>query len=107
MKLSSLFCAATLSAGLCLSMAHASDATVATAEILATPSTTPITTSAVNMQGDAIEQFVRGDFAARRDMLNQWPATAEQLDQLVAYIDANELYSDAAGNTYLFKMKRF
>lgn len=109
MKLSSLFCAATLSAGLCLSMAHASDATVATAESLVTPPTTaatsatPTTASAVNMQGDAIEQFVRGDFAARRDMLNQWPATAEQLDQLVAYIDANELYSDAAGNTYLFK----
>ena len=107
MKLSSLFCAATLSAGLWVSVAHAAESTSTTAT-LTSPSdqNTIVTTStsvAPSMQGDAIEQFVRGDFAARRDMLNQWPATAEQLDQLVAYIDANELYSDAAGNAYLFR----
>ncbi|MFD2012668.1 urea ABC transporter permease subunit UrtB [Acinetobacter vivianii] len=50
---------------------------------------------------DAIQTFVKADFATRRAMLNQWPASIEQLDQLVAYIDDNELYTDSAGNTYL------
>ncbi|ENX38403.1 urea ABC transporter permease subunit UrtB [Acinetobacter sp. NIPH 2100] len=52
---------------------------------------------------DAIQTFVKADFATRRAMLNQWPASIEQLDQLVAYIDDNELYTDSAGNTYLLK----
>jgi urea transport system permease protein len=52
---------------------------------------------------DAIQTFVKADFATRRAMLNQWPASIEQLDQLVAYIDQNELYTDSAGNTYLLK----
>lgn len=52
---------------------------------------------------DAIQTFVKADFATRRAMLNQWPASIEQLDQLVAYIDQNELYSDSSGNTYLLK----
>lgn len=108
MKLSSLFYAMTLSAGVSVGAAHAADQTTKTAmpTTAATPisnlSTEPVLV-APSVQGDAIEQFVRGDFAARRDMLNQWPATAEQLDQLVAYIDANQLYSDAAGHTYLFQ----
>ncbi|MEC7119211.1 MAG: urea ABC transporter permease subunit UrtB, partial [Pseudomonadota bacterium] len=115
MKLSSIFCAtslcaASLSAGLWVGIAHAADSTqpVATSATALSQTTTTIlvTDTALNgavSQGDAIEQFVRGDFTTRRDMLNQWPASAEQLDQLVAYIDANELYSDATGNTYLFK----
>ncbi|TIE02519.1 urea ABC transporter permease subunit UrtB [Acinetobacter junii] len=52
---------------------------------------------------DAIQIFVKSDFATRRAMLNQWPASIEQLDQLVAYIDQNELYTDSAGNTYILK----
>ncbi|MEQ1310800.1 urea ABC transporter permease subunit UrtB [Acinetobacter sp. XH1639] len=52
---------------------------------------------------DAIQTFVKSDFATRRAMLNQWPASIEQLDQLVAYIDQNELYSDSSGNTYILK----
>lgn len=52
---------------------------------------------------DAIQTFVKSDFATRRAMLNQWPASIEQLDQLVAYIDQNELYTDSAGNTYILK----
>lgn len=52
---------------------------------------------------DAIQTFVKSDFATRRTMLNQWPASIEQLDQLVAYIDQNELYTDSAGNTYILK----
>ncbi|NHB56913.1 urea ABC transporter permease subunit UrtB [Acinetobacter sp. 194] len=53
--------------------------------------------------GDAIQQFVRGDFAKRRDMLNNWPASIEELDKLVAYIDQNELYTDSSGHTYILK----
>lgn len=63
-------------------------------------STAPVTSTA---SPDAIQTFVKADFAARRAMLNQWPASIEQLDQLVAYIDQNELYTDSAGHTYLLK----
>ncbi|ENX09277.1 urea ABC transporter permease subunit UrtB [Acinetobacter courvalinii] len=63
-------------------------------------STAPVTSTA---SPDAIQIFVKADFATRRAMLNQWPASIEQLDQLVAYIDQNELYSDSSGNTYLLK----
>ena len=63
-------------------------------------STAPVTSTA---SPDAIQIFVKADFATRRAMLNQWPASIEQLDQLVAYIDQNELYTDSAGNTYLLK----
>ena len=52
---------------------------------------------------DAIQTFVKSDFATRRTMLNQWPASIEQLDQLVAYIDQNELYTDSSGHTYILK----
>lgn len=54
-------------------------------------------------QGDAIQQFVRGDFTSRRAMLNQWPASIEQLDQLVAYVEKDQLYTDSSGNTYLMR----
>lgn len=108
MKLSSLFHVAALSVGLAVGVAHATDQTtgIATAPSVTSTlasSSADVTLNTPSVQGDAIEQFVRGDFAARRDMLNQWPASLEELDLLVAYIDANELYSDAAGNTYLFK----
>ena len=53
--------------------------------------------------GDAIQQFVRADFAQRRDMLNNWPASIEDLDKLVAYIDQNQLYTDGSGQTYILK----
>ena len=63
-------------------------------------STAPVTSTASQ---DVIQIFVKADFATRRAMLNQWPASIEQLDQLVAYIDQNELYTDSDGNTYLLK----
>ena len=52
---------------------------------------------------DAIQQFVRADFAQRRTMLNQWPASIEELDKLVAYVEKDELYTDSSGNTYIMK----
>lgn len=64
--------------------------------------TSPTTVTSTTSQ-DVIQTFVKSDFATRRAMLNQWPASIEQLDQLVAYIDQNELYTDSAGNTYILK----
>lgn len=64
--------------------------------------TSPTTVTSKTSQ-DAIQTFVKSDFATRRAMLNQWPASIEQLDQLVAYIDQNELYTDSFGNTYILK----
>ncbi|CEI52441.1 Urea ABC transporter, permease protein UrtB [Acinetobacter bereziniae] len=61
------------------------------------------TTQKAASHDDAIQQFVRGDFASRRAMLNQWPASIEQLDQLVAYVEKDQLYTDSSGNTYLMK----
>ncbi|MFW1799531.1 urea ABC transporter permease subunit UrtB [Acinetobacter nematophilus] len=62
-----------------------------------------LTTQKTTSHDDAIQQFVRGDFASRRAMLNQWPASIEQLDQLVAYVEKDELYTDSSGKTYLMK----
>ena len=59
--------------------------------------------SSVATTGDVIQQFVKADFSQRRGMLNQWPASIEELDQLVSYIDQNELYSDGSGQTYILK----
>jgi len=52
---------------------------------------------------DVIQKFVRADFAKRRAMLNQWPASIEELDKLVAYVENDELYTDSSGNTYIMK----
>ena len=53
--------------------------------------------------GDAIQQFVHAGFSERRTMLNQWPASIEELDRLVAYVNNNELYTDGSGHTYILK----
>ncbi|KYQ83516.1 branched-chain amino acid ABC transporter permease [Acinetobacter sp. NRRL B-65365] len=76
------------------------------AQLIFTPAWAEATSTATvtsTASQDAIQTFVKADFATRRAMLNQWPASIEQLDQLVAYIDDNELYTDSAGNTYLLK----
>ncbi|MDR6541737.1 urea ABC transporter permease subunit UrtB [Acinetobacter bereziniae] len=67
------------------------------------PTGAALTTQKTASHDDAIQQFVRGDFASRRAMLNQWPASIEQLDQLVAYVEKDQLYTDSSGNTYLMK----
>ena len=64
--------------------------------------TSPTTVTSTTSQ-DAIQTFVKSDFTTRRAMLNQWPASIEQLDQLVTYIDQNELYTDSSGHTYILK----
>ncbi len=52
---------------------------------------------------DAIQQFVRGDFAQRRALLNQWTSSIEQLDQLAEFVEKDQLYTDSAGNTYILE----
>ena len=52
---------------------------------------------------DAIQKFVRADFAKRRAMLNQWPASIDELDKLVAYVENDELYTNSSNNTYIMK----
>lgn len=54
-------------------------------------------------QADAIQQFVQGDFASRRALLNQWPGSLEQLDQLAQYVEQQQLYSGANGQTYILE----
>ncbi|MFG0586497.1 urea ABC transporter permease subunit UrtB [Acinetobacter sp. YQ_14] len=68
----------------------------------ATSTITPTTVTPTASQ-DAIQTFVQADFATRRAMLNQWPASIEELDQLVAYIDQNQLYTDSTGHTYILQ----
>ena len=68
----------------------------------ATSTITPTTVTPIASQ-DAIQTFVQADFTTRRAMLNQWPASIEELDQLVAYIDQNQLYTDSAGHTYILQ----
>ncbi|NNG82290.1 MULTISPECIES: urea ABC transporter permease subunit UrtB [Acinetobacter Taxon 24D] len=61
------------------------------------------THKAVASSGDTIQQFVHAGFSERRNMLNQWPASIEELDRLVAYVNKNELYTDGSGQTYILK----
>lgn len=68
----------------------------------ATSTITPTTVTPTASQ-DAIQTFVQADFVTRRAMLNQWPASIEELDQLVVYIDQNQLYTDSAGRTYILQ----
>lgn len=59
----------------------------------------------------AIEQFVRGDFNTRRQLLNNWPASTEELEQLSNYIVNEQLFTDSSGQTYILEnnetLKRF
>ncbi|MEN6670980.1 urea ABC transporter permease subunit UrtB [Psychrobacter sp. B38] len=62
--------------------------------------TTPSQTSTA-ASGDAIPQFVAGDFSQRQAMLNDWPGSIESLDSLVELIANDELYQGNGGQTYL------
>lgn len=52
---------------------------------------------------DVIEKFVKSNFSERRNMLNQWPASTEQLEKLANYLEKEQLYTDSAGHTYIMK----
>lgn len=81
-----------LSQCLCLNMVHAETQS---------SETTILQSSQQSL--DAIQQFIRGDFATRRALLNQWPASVEQLDQLAEFVEKDQLYTDSAGNTYILE----
>nr|WP_228285097.1 urea ABC transporter permease subunit UrtB [Acinetobacter rathckeae] len=52
---------------------------------------------------DAIQKFVKANFSERRNMLNQWTASTEQLEKLADYLEKEQLYTDSAGHTYIMK----
>ncbi|MEK5752024.1 urea ABC transporter permease subunit UrtB [Acinetobacter variabilis] len=81
-----------LSQCLCLNMVHAE-----------TQSSETTVSQSSQQSLDAIQQFVRGDFATRRALLNQWPASVEQLDQLAEFVEKDQLYTDSSGNTYILE----
>lgn len=54
-------------------------------------------------QRDPIAQFVQSDFGQRRALLNQWPGSVDQLDQLVEYLNQNQLYTDGTGQTFILQ----
>lgn len=83
-----------LSQLLCLQILHAE---------LTTDNTINIDTVQISAQTDAIQQFVRGDFAERRNLLNKWPSSIESLDQLAAYVEKDQLYTANAGQTYILE----
>ena len=58
-------------------------------------------TQSASASNDAIQRFVKAEFAERRAMLSQWPGTIEEFDRLVAFIENDELYKDSAGTTYI------
>ena len=83
-----------LSQLLCLQILHAE---------LTTDNTINIDTVQSSAQADAIQQFVRGDFSERRNLLNKWPSSIESLDQLAAYVEKDQLYTANAGQTYILE----
>ena len=64
------------------------------------PTAHPATISQATV-GDAIPQFVAGDFSQRQAMLSDWPGSVESLDSLVELIANDELYQGNGGQTYL------
>ena len=58
-------------------------------------------TATSTSSGDAIQQFVAGDFSKRQAMLSDWPGSVESLDSLVEFIANDELYQGNGGQAYL------
>lgn len=68
---------------------------------LITPESAPTSLPSTAASGDTIEQFVAGDFGQRQAMLSHWPGSVESLDNLVAFIENDELYQGNGDQTYL------
>ena len=66
--------------------------------------TSPTTVTSTTSQ-DAIQTFVKSDFSTRRAMLNQWPASIEQLDQLGFGLTTTLMNHPYYDNTWLFAEK--
>ncbi|WP_406947675.1 urea ABC transporter permease subunit UrtB [Psychrobacter fozii] len=76
-------------------------ANVSTSTQASTSGTSNISTATSTSSGDAIQQFVAGDFSKRQTMLSDWPGSVESLDSLVEFIANDELYQGNDGQTYL------
>ena len=66
-----------------------------------TTSDTSTSSTSSTSSGDAIQQFVAGNFSKRQAMLSGWPGSVESLDSLVEFIANDELYQGNGGQTYL------
>ncbi len=64
-----------------------------------TTNTSAVTTTSVN----AVQQFVQGDFDARSQLLLHWTGSTGELEQMLAALDAAELYTDDSGKVYRMK----
>ncbi|MBF0659375.1 urea ABC transporter permease subunit UrtB [Psychrobacter sp. NG25] len=86
--------------------AHSEPSLVTTANVTtstqaSTSDTSNISTATSTSSGNAIQQFVAGDFSQRQAMLSDWPGSVESLDSLVEFIANDELYQGNGGQTYL------
>ncbi|MCG3858238.1 urea ABC transporter permease subunit UrtB [Psychrobacter sp. Ps2] len=80
---------------------HSEQSLVTTANVSTSTQATSDTSTATTSSGDAIQQFVAGDFSKRQAMLSDWPGSVESLDSLVEFIANDELYQGNGGQTYL------
>ena len=81
---------------------HSEQSLVTTANVsTSTQASTSNISTATTSSGDAIQQFVAGDFSKRQAMLSDWPGSVESLDSLVEFIANDELYQGNGGQTYL------
>jgi len=81
--------------GLMMPMAYAGTDLV----VPATTNTAATTPTSVN----AVQQFVQGDFDARSQLLLHWTGTTAELENMLAALDAAELYTDSSGKVYRLK----
>jgi len=81
--------------GLMMPMAYAGTDLV----VPVTTSTAATTATSVN----AVQQFVQGDFDARSQLLLHWTGTTAELENMLAALDAAELYTDSSGKVYRLK----
>lgn len=52
---------------------------------------------------DPVSQFVNGEFDVRQQLLTQWPGDAGQFEQLIAALQADELYRDTQGRALILR----
>lgn len=81
--------------------AHSEQSLLTPVNVTTSTQATSDTSTATTNSGDAIQQFVAGDFSKRQAMLSDWPGSVESLDSLVEFIANDELYQGNGGQTYL------
>jgi len=81
--------------------AHSEQSLLTPVNVATSTQATSDTSTATTSSGDAIQQFVAGDFSKRQAMLSDWPGSVESLDSLVEFIANDELYQGNGGQTYL------